>query len=153
MPRTLIAAVPPELSERVREQLRRLLMHFDELRLATPGPGFWYPSVDLGEMPDAIVVRVELPGIKKEHLHLSIHDNVLKIQGHKQRISASEDLEEGPRKYLCLERSFGSFERTIALQWSVEVELISARLDNGVLEIRLPKTLSCGREIEIPLSD
>ena len=104
-------------------------------------------------MPDVIVIRIELPGVAKEDISLSILENVLKIEGSKQRSSNSDGADEKPLKYLCLERAYGKFERTIALKWGVDVEKISARLKDGLLEIRLPKALSYGREVPIPISN
>ncbi len=153
MPKHLIQAVPPDISEEVREQLRRLLMHFEELRVVGTPAGAWLPSVDLCEMADAIIIRVEVPGVGRDDLRLSIYDNVLKIEGRKQRLQPRDSEEDKPLRYLCLERAYGRFERTIALRWPIEVEKVSAHLDDGVLEIRLPKTLSCGREVPIPISN
>ena len=151
MPRSLIH-LPLEISAQLREQLRRLLVHFEDLPLSSPRPGGWLPPVDLCEMPDAIVIRVEVPGVAKEDISLSILDNVLKIEGSKQRSSNSTGAAERPLQYICLERAYGKFERTIALQWGVDVEKISARLKDGLLEIRLPKAPSYGREVPIPIS-
>ncbi len=152
MPRQLIQ-VPLEISAQLREQLRRLLVHFEDVPLSSPKPGGWQPAIDLCEMPDAIVIRVELPGVERADVNLSILDNVLKIEGLKQRPASSDGAGERPLRYLCLERAYGKFERTIALKWSVDVERISARLKDGLLEIRLPKAISCGREVPIPISN
>lgn len=152
MPKTLIQALPADLSEQLREQLRRLLMHFDEMRVVPPFPGAWLPALDLCELKDAIIIRVELPGVAREDIRLSLFDNLLKIEGRKQRLPESDDGEGKPLRYLCLERSNGKFERTVVLQWAVEVEKISANLRDGILEVRLPKTIACGREFEIPIS-
>lgn len=152
MPKHLIQALPHELSEQLREQLRRLLMHFDELRVAPPFPGAWLPAIDLCELNDAIIIRVELPGVAKEDIRLSVIDNILKIEGRKQRLSEGEDNEGKPLRYLCLERFNGKFERTVVLQWQVEVEKVTANLREGILEVRLPKAIACGREVQIPIS-
>lgn len=153
MPRHLIQALPSDLSQQLREQLRRLLMHFDELRVDPPFPGAWLPALDLCELNDAIIIRVELPGVAKDDIRLSLFDNVLKIEGRKQRLPEDESSEGKPVRYLCLERSNGKFERTVVLQWPVEVENITANLREGILEVRLPKTIACGREVQIPISN
>ncbi|MEP7271744.1 MAG: Hsp20/alpha crystallin family protein [Acidobacteriota bacterium] len=152
MARHLIQTPSPDISEQVREQLRRLLMHFDDLRLIAPPPGAWLPSIDLCEMTDSIVIRVELPGVAQGDLRLTILDNIIKIEGRKKRRSRDTSDVEKPLRYVCLERAYGRFERTILLQWPVEVERVSARLIDGVLEVRLPKTQSAGREVPIPIS-
>ena len=152
MPKHLIQALTPDLSEQLREQLKRLLVHFDELRVAPAFPGAWLPAIDLCELNDVIIIRVEIPGVVKDDIRLSLFDSVLKIEGRKQRLPEGEDEEGKPLRYLCLERSNGRFERTVVLQWPVEVEQITANLREGVLEIRLPKTIACGREVQIPIS-
>jgi HSP20 family protein len=152
MPKHVIQPLAPDLSEQLREQLRRLLMHFDELRVVPPFPGAWIPAIDLCELNDAIILRVELPGVSREDVRISLFDNVLKIEGRKQRLPESEDTDGKPLRYLCLERSNGRFERTVVLQWTVEVEKITANLSDGILEVRLPKTIACGREVQIPIS-
>ena len=152
MPIHVISSLPEGLSEQVREQLRRLLMHLEELPTVGLAPGAWMPPVDLCEMSDAIVIRIELPGVRQEDLRVSILDNALKIEGRKQRVTPSGAEAEKPLRFVCLERSYGNFARTIALKWPVEVEKISADLADGVLQIRLPKTKSCGREVLIPIN-
>lgn len=146
----LIHPLPGEISDQLRERLRHLLMQFEEISVHTHTPGAWIPSVDLCEMSDAIVIRIEVPGIKHEQLRLSIRDSMLKIEGKKERDTSKE---EKPLRHLCLERSYGVFARTIALKWPIKVEQISARLAAGILEIRLPKAISCGREIVIPITE
>jgi HSP20 family protein len=153
MPKHLIQALPADLSEQLREQLRRLLAHFDELRMVPPFPGAWLPALDLCELNDAIIIRIELPGVARENIRLSLFDNTLKIEGRKQRLAEGDDSEGKPLRYLCLERSNGKFERTVVLQWPVEVEKITANLREGILEVRLPKTIACGREVQIPISN
>ena len=152
MPKHLIQALPQDLSEQLREQLRRLLTHFDDLGFVAPFPGSWLPAIDLCELNEAIIIRVEVPGVARDDIRLSLFDNVLKIEGRKQRLQEEDDTEGKPLRYLCLERSDGRFERTVVLKWTVEVEKITANLREGVLEIRLPKTVTCGREVQIPIS-
>lgn len=152
MPRHLIQTVSPDISEQVRERLRRLLMHFDETGVLSAAPGAWLPTIDLCEMPEAIVLRVEIPGVAREDIRVSIRNSLVKIEGRKNRVSVDENESEKPLRYLCLERAYGRFERTIALQWPVEVQQATARLDDGVLEIRLPKTPAAGREVQIAIT-
>jgi HSP20 family molecular chaperone IbpA len=151
-----LSTLPGEFSEQLREHLRRLLMHFDELRALAPQPGVWMPPVDLCEMEDAILVKVELPGVAIEDVRVTIHDSLLKIEGRKERASPASNSainEEKPLRFLCLERSYGPFARTVSLKWMIEVQQVTARLANGILHIRLPKAQGCGREIVIPITE
>jgi HSP20 family molecular chaperone IbpA len=153
MPRALLHPLPGALSEQVRERLRQMLAHIDDLRSFTPPLGAWMPPIDLCEMPDALIIRVEMPGVKREHLRVSIENNLLKIEGRKERIADTSPETSKPLRYLCLERAYGSFTRQLALRWPIEVGQVTSKLAEGVLTIRLPKAISCGREVMIPIGD
>jgi HSP20 family protein len=145
-----------ELSEQLRDRLRRLLVRVDELRAQAQQPGSWLPPLDLYEAEDAVLVRVELPGVQAAQLRMSFHNNMLKLEGRKERdLTATEDIpeDERPTTFLCLEREYGSFALAVPIKWQVDVDRITAQLSAGILNIRLPKMASGGREIVIPISD
>jgi HSP20 family protein len=146
---------PAEISEQLRERLRRLLLHLEDVKSFVPPPGAWHPAVDLCEMDDAIVMRVEIPGLRSDDIRLTIRDNTLKIEGRKLKHSAGLGLAGTGSvvRYHCLERTYGSFSRTFSLECPVRIEGVSASLQNGVLEIRLPKTPSCGHDVLIPITE
>jgi HSP20 family protein len=147
-----LSPLPQEFSERLRDQLRRLLLHFEELRSAAPpAPGSWLPPVDLCELDDAVVVRLELPGVAASSVRVTILDGLLKIEGAKESLYPPAEAEEKPQRYLCLERTSGTFARRVQLKWTIDVEHITAHLSNGILEIRLPKAQACGKELLIPI--
>ncbi|HZS06651.1 MAG TPA: Hsp20/alpha crystallin family protein [Blastocatellia bacterium] len=146
--------LPEEFSEQLRKQLRRLLVHFDEMRAQTPTPGAWMPPLDLRELDDAILVNLEVPGIPYDHLRITVMDGTLKIEGRKERPASRQAAEaEKPLRFLCLERSYGSFTRKVSLKWPIDVDGISSWLANGILYIRLPKARVCGQEIVIPITE
>jgi len=93
------------------------------------------PAVDIFEQDDAVVVKAELPGMKKEDINVELSDGVLRITGEKKR---EEKVEK--KDYYRLERSVGSFERRISLPSGIETEKTKAAFKDGVLEIRIPKT-------------
>lgn len=95
----------------------------------------WMPAVEMLEKTDKFVVRADLPGMKKEDVDISVSDNNLTIKG--ERKTESETKEED---YYCCERSYGSFFRSISLPSNIDADKVSASLDEGVLEIKLPKT-------------
>lgn len=151
-----LSALPGEFSEQLREKLRWLLMHFDEMRALAPTPGAWLPPIDLCEMDDAIVVNIELPGIPSGDVRVTVLDSVLKIEGRKEPAAPAAGQGangEKPLRYVCLERSYGAFVRTVALKWRIDTRRVSARLADGILQVRLPKADECGREIMIPITD
>jgi HSP20 family protein len=97
-------------------------------------PGVWRPAVDIYEGETAVVLKAELPGIKKGDVSVEVKDNVLTIKG--ERKAESEIKEE---KYYRRERTYGSFSRSFNLQYTVKPDKIKARFKDGVLVIEVPK--------------
>ncbi|NOT63830.1 MAG: Hsp20/alpha crystallin family protein [Acidobacteria bacterium] len=145
-----------ELSDQLRDRLRRLLVRVDELRSLTPQPGAWIPPIDVFEAEDAILVRVELPSVAASHLRVTLRDSLLKIEGRKEAEAPANEAtpdSERPTRFLCLEREYGAFSLTVAIKWQVDIDRINARLTAGVLNVRLPKAAAGGREIVIPITE
>ncbi len=92
------------------------------------------PAVDVIEGKDAIVVRAELPGLKREEVDISVDGNVLTLRGERK----FENDEEGKR-YHHVERSYGAFARYFQLPTTVDADKIEAKLTDGVLTLRIPK--------------
>jgi HSP20 family protein len=95
----------------------------------------WLPAVDIRETADAIVVNAELPGIDKKDVKVDVKDGVLTISG--ERKYEKDVKEENVHR---IERSYGSYSRSFSLPTHVDVNKVQARLEDGVLEVRLPKT-------------
>lgn len=93
------------------------------------------PSLDVYEEKDSVVVKAELPGMKKEDVEVNLAGETLTIKGEKK-----EDKEVKEDDYYRRERSYGSFLRTVALPSEVKSDEIKASFKDGVLEIRMPKT-------------
>jgi len=98
------------------------------------GEGMFTPPADIKEDADAYTVHLEVPGVSQDHLHLSLQDNVLTIKGSKE-----QKQESGEGRYRRIERSYGSFARSLSLPRNVDVTRVEANLEDGVLEVRLPK--------------
>ncbi|MBW2057703.1 MAG: Hsp20/alpha crystallin family protein [Deltaproteobacteria bacterium] len=128
----------------LREEMDRIWKRFLE---EWPGPevfrGQWVPSVDLSETPKEIVVRAEIPGMDAKDIDISLSNGVLTIRGQKEQ--EREDKEENFHR---IERSYGSFSRSIRLPAEVESDKIKATCRNGVLKITLPKS-ERAKEIKI----
>lgn len=150
---------PPQniFLEQMRDQMRRMLVRLEEIRaLTSAASGAWTPAVDILETEDSIQIKVEMPGVSIENVRATVLDHVLKIEGRKERENLNENSPselERPIRFLCLERSYGSFAFTIALRWQVDVSNVSAKMNEGVLTIHLPKTQTAGREIAIPIKE
>jgi HSP20 family protein len=91
-------------------------------------------SMDVYREKDALVVKAELPGIKKKDLDISLEDDVLSIKAEKKQEEVTEDT-----TYYSSERHFGQYFRSMSLPFHVDAEKITATFKNGLLEIRLPK--------------
>jgi HSP20 family protein len=102
--------------------------------LRSNGRNAFSPAVDVVEDKEAMVVRAELPGLKREEVDVSIDGNVLTLRGERK----FEREEEGKR-YHHVERSYGSFVRCFQLPTTVDAEKIDAKLADGVLTLRIPK--------------
>ncbi len=93
------------------------------------------PSVDIFEEKGDVVIKAEMPGIKKEDVNVTITENTVTISGEKKQ---KEKIEK--KNYHREERRYGSFCRRFGLPENVNSDKANASFKNGVLEIRLPKT-------------
>ena len=94
----------------------------------------WSPACDVYETENAIVVKAELPEVKKDDVHVSIENNVLTIRG--ERKFSEETSREN---YHRVERAYGEFVRSFALPATLDSTNISAEFKDGVLRVSLPK--------------
>jgi HSP20 family protein len=92
------------------------------------------PAVNVVENPESFKVEVAAPGLKKEHFHINLHNNVLSIAAHTE-----QDKEESNGRYTRREFGYTSFQRSFTLPNSVDAERIQANYQDGVLYIHLPK--------------
>ena len=94
----------------------------------------WVPAMDLVEADDHFVLKADLPGLSEDDVAIEVQDNVLTISG--SREAEHERKEKG---WYRLERSYGTFSRSLTLPDGVNAEKVEANFDRGVLEIRVPK--------------
>jgi HSP20 family protein len=92
------------------------------------------PAVNTREGDDAYYIDVDLPGVKKEDVEISVDKNVLTIKGKRE---VREEVKE--EDYYRVESAYGTFSRSFTLPEKVDVENIEAKSENGVLEIIIPK--------------
>ncbi len=116
---------------------------FEELSLK----GDFTPRVDISESDKNIMIAVELPGMEVEDIDISLSQNTLTISGEKK----TEKEKKGKRFYR-VERSYGSFRRSIPLPADVDQDKVKATFKRGVLTVDLPKSpaaLEQGKRIAI----
>jgi len=94
----------------------------------------WVPPVDLVEAEDHFVLKADLPGLSQDDVSIEVQDGTLTISG--ERKAEHEQRERG---WYRIERSFGSFSRSLTLPEGVDPEGIKAEFKDGVLEVHIPK--------------
>lgn len=90
--------------------------------------------MDLVESDDYLVLKADLPGLAEDDVAIEVQDNVLTISG--SRHAEHEHNEQG---WFRLERSYGTFSRSLTLPDGVDADGVEASFDRGVLEVRIPK--------------
>lgn len=96
--------------------------------------GDMVPSTDVTENDKEIQITAELPGLEEKDVQINLADNVLTITGEKKA-----DKEEKDKDYRLVERSYGSFARSIELPEGVNPDAIQASIAKGVLTVTVPK--------------
>jgi HSP20 family protein len=116
--------------------LNALLAQAFGQRQAAVGSGTpaWAPAVDISERKDAYLVTVELPGTDLDAIQITLEDSLLTVQG--ERHFAHDSSEQ---QFHRVERRYGTFRRSITLPAHVMADAIEATLDDGVLQIVVPK--------------
>jgi HSP20 family protein len=107
----------------------------------------WTPQVDVSQKEDRILVHADLPGVKKEDVHVDVEKDMLIIRGERR-----DEREEKEKGYYRSERSYGSFYRALPLPEGVDPNRCEATYKDGVLEINIPtpkREEQKGRRIEI----
>ena len=121
-------------------------------------------KVDVRENEKEYIVEVDLPGFKEENIDISIKDRVLTLSckkntniEKKNEVNEEGKKEEEKGSYIIQERSSFEFKRSLSFADNIDEEAITARLENGVLEVRVPKkeerasrqiTVNCQKKIE-----
>jgi HSP20 family protein len=134
------SAAPAARVNRFFENLFPEISERDDMNLME-----WLPVVDTYEKDESIVVKAELPGMKKEDISIDVKNNILTISGerkHEEKVEKSD--------FYRSERFYGRFQRCFTLPDSVDAEQVDASYKDGILEVKIPKTEeSSAKKIEI----
>ena len=95
----------------------------------------WFPTVDVSETKDKLLIKAELPGLDAKDVDVSMSGDILTIKGEKKKEEEQKD-----EHYYSCERYSGSFQRSFRLPVNIKADKIEASFDKGVLKIMLPKT-------------
>ena len=113
------------------------------------GRQLWAPQIDVFERDQQLIVHADLPGLRQEDVKVNVDQGLLTISGQR----TFEQSSEGDKSNVYhRERSFGSFQRSIALPEGTDTAQIRASFENGVLEVRVPvpeQSRQKGRDIPI----
>ena len=93
----------------------------------------WSPALDLYASGDHLVAVVELPGMRREDIDISLHDGTLTISGERKGESTNGETVQRTERY------FGTFRRSITLPTRVDASKVSATYQDGILKVTLPK--------------
>lgn len=135
---SLVTRRSPSYSVSPLASLLSFSRDFDRLFEGTPGlrrtEDSFAPALELREDGDRVTVSVELPGVDRKDVSVTIHDGVLTIAGERKQ---EKEVQEG--EYVRTERYYGRFERQVGLTQPVVSDQIKAAYKDGVLTITLPK--------------
>src|SRR6187401_2774093 len=96
--------------------------------------GGWSPALDVYDDKDNLVITLEVPGMKKEDIEISLHDGMLTVSGERK-----DEREQTEGQAFRSERYFGKFQRSLSLPTAVDGNKVKANYKDGILTIRLPK--------------
>jgi len=133
--------------DRLKREMQSIFDRFLDLRSSRrfSEEEKWMPVVDVSETSKEIIVNAEIPGVEAENIDVKLEGNVLTIKGERQR-----EHEEEEENFHRIERSYGSFYRSLRLPSEVDAEKIKATYEKGVLRIVIPKAKKeVGKQIEI----
>ena len=111
------------------------------------GQSLLKPSLDISENRDSYTISLEIPGVSKDDIQISVEDDSLIIQGEKR-----EESERKEDEYHYTERHYGSFQRVLALPTDADADNLKASFRNGVLNItigRRAESPTNGRKVQI----
>jgi HSP20 family protein len=103
-------------------------------RAPEAGAGPLEPSAEVAESDGEVTVKLEVPGVDKDQLHVSVTEDAVTVRGETRK-----ETEEKKKSYYRQEIRYGAFQRTVPLPAEVDPAKASAELKNGMLKITLPK--------------
>ena len=126
------------------DPIRDLLAIQQRLDRFAPGPAGWVPPVDLHETASEYVITAELPGVRRDEIHIEARDGDITLSGMRRERSMPCE------QYHQIERGHGSFSRTFRLLEPISADDITAELQDGVLTVTCPKAGDAGtRRVQV----
>lgn len=123
------------VSELAALEIDRLNRMFESAFSGDAARGSWAPPVDIFETPDqTVIVKVDLPDMRREDIAVTFENNVLSIEG-ERKVAADVPREQFHR----IERNYGAFRRSFTLPTTVDASRVDAGYQDGVLTVKLPR--------------
>ncbi|HTL46711.1 MAG TPA: Hsp20/alpha crystallin family protein [Verrucomicrobiae bacterium] len=119
----------------VQQNMQQFFNQFNQRWNQMAKSSSFQPDTDLQDKGDAFVATLDLPGMQKDQIKIDVTEDTLTVSGERQ----SDNQEKNKQGYYSMERTFGSFRRSMSLPEKVVPDNVTAKYDNGVLEIKLPK--------------
>ena len=110
--------------------------------------GHWVPNTDVYVTDLSLIIKVELAGMRREDLELSIEDNRIMINGQRP-----DNCRTAKCKFLVMEINYGSFESVIEIPAGYEINQAQAAYQNGFLRIDIPKSSSISAKTVVPIAE
>ena len=121
--------------EGLKKEMDRFFDRFGDREWPELRPlGEWSPKLDFSETKEAFVMKGEIPGVEPKEIEVSLEGQMLTIKGEKR-----QEKEEKDEQHYRMERSYGSFVRSVQLPAAVDGSKVTAAFKNGVLTVTLPK--------------
>lgn len=135
------ATIPPERvpEEHVQEQVDRLVETLASFSTGGRVATEWKPPITMWEAKEELVIAVDLPGIPRERVHVTVDRGIVQIHGDRPLRDAEQAKDGDTRTLKYVEHPYGRFRRVIPLPHAARVDQLQANLRDGVLEIRIPK--------------
>ena len=132
----------------LRDHFNRFFDQSFPTRSSAESFGDWAPALDAFEDKDKYVVSLEIPGMKKEDINVTVHDGVLTVSGERK---VEKSANEGAVHRS--ERFYGKFSRSVSLPSAVRADKVGAAYRDGVLTVEIPKAEEAKpRQIEVKVS-
>jgi HSP20 family protein len=118
----------------LQKDINRLFEDFWPVRREDVEEGMLSPALDVSEDKENVYVAADLPGVEEKDIKLNLQDGILTLSGEKR-----EEKETKEKNFHRIERSYGSFSRSLTLPCQVAADKATAKFKNGVLHVTLPK--------------
>lgn len=114
--------------------IRELQRIFSRSPLHLESEGTWLPPLDIYETDREFIVKLEIPGVRKQDIKIGFSENVLTISG-----TRCDETMGGEMKYVQMEIAYGEFQRRVVFNTPIDQNAITAKYSEGFLKVVLPK--------------